>query len=118
MNPDATRRWLMPRLSSTPPDLAQDILRLLDSVPRSELEDPPEALALAAIAGLEEVARGPGRRIEALRLLAADAALTYAFEAAAEAGTASTLAERIGLRGELGRRLAQAAEPTEEGADR
>ena len=105
MSHDPTRDWLAPRLRDTPSDLAGDILRLLDGVPASELEDPPRALAMAALAGFEEVVGGSGRRVEALRLLAADAALTYAFESAAERGTAPELAEWIGLRGELGRRL-------------
>jgi len=101
-----TRAWLAGRLGDTSPDLAADILRLLDGVPPADLADPPRALALAALAGFEEVVTGTGRRVEALRLLAADAALTYAFEAAAEQGTVSELAEWVGLRGEIGRRLA------------
>lgn len=106
MSEDPTRGWLAPRLRDMPSDLAQDLMRLLEGVPAEHMADPPRALATAALAGLEEVVRGSGRRVEALRLLAADAALTYAFEAAAENGTASELAEWIGLRGELGVRLA------------
>lgn len=106
MSADPTRRWLEPRLAGTPPELARDILRLLDSIPETALSDPPRALAAAAIAGLDEVAAGAGDRTEALRLLAADAALTWAFEAAADDGTIQELATAVGLRGELGRRLA------------
>jgi hypothetical protein len=91
-------------------------MRLLDEVPSSNLTDPPRALATAALAGFEEVVGGSGRRVEALRLLAADAALTYAFEAAAECGTAAALAEWIGLRGELGARLASTGSVAGEGA--
>ena len=102
MKPDPTRRWLEPRLRDTPPELAADILNLLEAVPDPVLSDPPRALATAAIAGLSQVAAGAGDRTEALRLLAADAALTWAFEAAADTGTVVELAEAMGLRGELG----------------
>jgi len=97
--------WLRPRLAEAPPELAVDILALLETTPDLDLSDPVAALAGAALAGLAQVADGTGERTEALRLLAADAALTYAFEAAAEAGTAAELAVRVGLSGELGRRL-------------
>ena len=107
MRSDPTQEWLEPRLRETPPELARDILDLLDSVPREDLADPPRALAAAALAGLEEVSAGSGRRAEALRLLAADAALTWAFEAAAEHGAVAELADAVGLRGRLGRRLAE-----------
>ena len=80
--------------------------RLLASVPASLLDDPPRALAAAALAGLDEVAEGEGERADALRLLAADAALTWAFEAATETGRVVELARTVGLEGELGRRLA------------
>ena len=106
MSLDPTRRWLEPRLRDTPAELAQDILRLLDTVPAEHLSDPPRALASAALAGLDQVASGAGDRTEALRLLAADAALTWAFEAAAGEGSVAGLAAAVGLRGELGRRLA------------
>ena len=43
---------------------------------------------------------------ERRNVLAADAALTYAFEAAAETGRSDELVRRVGLQGELGVRLA------------
>ena len=46
----------------------------------------PDRLAAAALAGLDAVVRQPSRRGTATTLLAADALLTYACEAAAEAG--------------------------------
>lgn len=109
MNGDPTREWLGARLAEAPPDLAADILRLLDTTPGLDFSDPVSALVEAALAGLEQVAGGKGERTEALRLLAADAALTYAFEAAAEAGRSAELAARVGLDGELGRRLVREA---------
>lgn len=105
MSESATRAWLRPRLAEAPPELAADIVALLESCPGLDLSDPVAALAGAALQGLAHVAEGTGERTEALRLLAADAALTYAFEAAAEEGTAAELAARLGLAGEIGERL-------------
>ncbi len=115
MSPDPTRRWLEPRLKDTPPELAADILSLLEAVPEATLLDPPRALAAAAVAGLSQVAAGAGDRTEALRLLAADAALTWAFEAAADTGTVVELVEAMGLRGELGLLLGNRAAPGSRG---
>jgi hypothetical protein len=109
MTPNPTLEWLRPRLATAPPELAADILELLASTPHLDLSDPPRALANAALAGLDRVAAGTGARHEALRLLAADAALTYAFEAAAERGRSEELAAFVGLEGELGSRLARRA---------
>lgn len=105
MTVNPTLRWLRPRLEAVPAELADDIVRLLEDTPGADHADPVNALAEAALAGLAQVADGSGERQEALRLLAADAALTYAFEAAAERGISAELASRIGLRGEMGRRL-------------
>ena len=109
MTGNPTQRWLRPRLAEAPQELCDDILRLLETTPGLDYSDPASALAMAALAGLEQVVAGAGDRSEALRLLAADAALTYAFEAAAELGRSAELAARVGLDGELGRRLAEEA---------
>jgi hypothetical protein len=109
VNTDPTRAWLATRLQDSPPELALAIRRLLECAPSLNLDDPPSALACVAVTALEEVAGGAGNRSEALRLLAADATLTYAFEAAAEAGTVAELAARFGVQGELGRRLIAAS---------
>ena len=109
MTGNPTHRWLQPRLAEAPRELRDDILRLLETTPGLDLSEPADALAMAALAGFEQVVAGAGDRSEALRLLAADAALTYAFEAAAEVGRAAELAARVGLDGELGRRLAEEA---------
>jgi hypothetical protein len=109
MSEDPTRTWLRPRLKEAPPELASGIGALLDSTPGLDFEDPVSALATAALEGLTQVSGGSGERGEALRLLAADAALTYAFEAAAESGRSDELVRRVGLEGELGVRLAAEA---------
>ena len=107
MTGSPTHEWLEPRMVAAPPELAADILRLVETTPGLDLSDPVAALAAAGLAGLEQVAAGTGQRNEALRLLAADATLTYAFEAAAESGRSAELAKLVGLDGELGRRLSR-----------
>ena len=68
----------------------------------------------AALRGFDDVVEGMGSRPSALELLAADALLTYAFEAAADpslggsASRAVQLADRVGPAGEIGARLAAA----------
>jgi hypothetical protein len=112
VNRNPTLEWLGPRLATAPPELAADLVALIESTPDLDLEDPARALADAALAGLGQVAAGHGERSEALRLLAADAALTYAFEAAAELSRSEELVAYIGLEGQLGRRLAERAPRT------
>lgn len=106
--------WLSPRLVAAPPELAAAIRELLVEAgvdPASPETAVPDGLAVAALRGIDDVARcdgGPDRpsRGPALRLLAADAAFTYAFEAAADLGIdVVALAERLGPRGALGVRL-------------
>lgn len=107
--------WLAVRLAGAPPELGAAIRELVDEVPAAGTgaEAIPEHLAAAALAGFEgvlaetEVDRRSRRA--ALRLLAADAALTYAFEAAVDLGTDPwRLADRLGPNGLLGERLASA----------
>jgi hypothetical protein len=63
-------------------------------------------LARCALEELDRVVDRPDDRDVAVRLLAADASLTWAFEAAAETGEdVARLADAVGLRGEIGRRL-------------
>ncbi len=114
-----THEWLGPRLQGAPPDLAEAVRGLIEQGsgagasidPRAEI---PDRLAAAAIRGFDGVleAADPSSRSReaALRLLAADALLTYAFEAAADLETgADELAERIGPGGTLGSLLLAAA---------
>lgn len=88
-------RWLASRLEAVPPRLAESVRDL-------SVGDGPDGLAEAALAAFERVAAGGSRRAGALELLAADALLTYAFEAAADparggsAVAALELADRVG----------------------
>lgn len=110
--------WLEPRFRSVPTDLAAAVRAAVDreleaGEPRSgEGADAGEfagpvagVLARAALRELDRVTEMEGREA-ALALLAADAALTYSFEAALDDGSSPTdLAAAVGLRGALGRRL-------------
>lgn len=101
--------WLEPRLRDAPPRLADAVRRCLA---RAEPEEPPEGvsgwLAHAALGELGRVEAGrTGDRGEAIRLLAADASLTFAYEAAAERNEdLGRLAREWGPAGRLGRELA------------
>ena len=112
--------WIEPRLHGAPPELAVAIRSLLEaSVERSGATAShsgiPDGLVAAAIDGfdgvLEPLAPLPRSREVALRLLAADALLTFAFEAAADLDTGvDELAERIGPGGTFGALLLAAAD--------
>ncbi|MQA90020.1 MAG: hypothetical protein GEU90_07285 [Gemmatimonas sp.] len=97
-----SERWIEERLGSAPRELL-DVMRA--AVRAHDLPDVPEALAAAAIALYKQVVDGAGGREDALPLLAADALLTHAFEAAAEADPSSIgcCAQRWGGRGGLGK---------------
>ena len=104
----ATLRWLESRLKDVPEELSAEIERCVRSaVPNGPGDDiVAETLAASALAALDRVLASPQTRDSATQLLAADACLTYAFESAADRrGGLSELAERLGLRGELGARL-------------
>lgn len=104
----AVERWLLRRLEEIPSDLALAVRRLAGREPGLT----PERMAHASLEGFERVAARVDDRDRALDLLAADALLTYAFEAAADpdiggsAAGADALADRFGPAGELGRRAA------------
>ena len=99
--------WLQARLREAPPELADAIRSLVDGVPT----DDEEGLVSVALDALETVAEGQGTRGSAINLLAADAILTYALEAAADPGLGGSaaralrLARRIGPRGLIGERF-------------
>lgn len=115
-----TSEWLAPRLEGAPPELAASVRGLLDLVsgesgPDETRAEIPDRLAAAAVRGFDGVLEtsdpSPRSREAALRLLAADALLTYAFEAAADLGTGvDELAERIGPDGTFGRLLLATSE--------
>ena len=86
--------WLAARRPAAPPTLVEPMTRWLEDSPTSL----PEHLAQAGRTLLDHVlARPQGGRELALDLLAADALVTYAFEAQAEVdvGALVHLAERI-----------------------
>lgn len=113
--------WLEPRFRSVPPDLAVAVRAAVDreleaGEPASAEKASPDGsagpvaavLARAALRELDRVTEMEGREA-ALALLAADAALTYSFEAALDDGSSpADLATTVGLRGALGRRLGAA----------
>ena len=106
----AAERWLDQRLDEAPSELAMDVRRLVRAVGDEARDDSGDAiatlLARAGLSGLDEIVEGRGGRETALRLLAADAALTLSFEAAAElGGDVQALCTRLGPCGELGMRL-------------
>lgn len=108
----AAREWLEPRLAGIPEELAEAVRACLERVSAGVAPawSVPETLAHAAADAFERVASGSQGREAALGLLAADASLTYAFEAAAELGAdLQGLVDRIGLRGRLGRALSELA---------
>ena len=104
---NAAEWWLEPRLVDVPPALASAVRESLARVSRPvEPQEIPDLLAEAALNELDGALGEPQGRTGALRLLAADAILTYAFEAATALGTdARALADRLGLEGEIGSRL-------------
>ncbi|MFQ5678871.1 MAG: hypothetical protein ACE5HP_05370 [Gemmatimonadota bacterium] len=109
---EEARAWLEPRLARVPAELAEAIRSSLEAAaphvsPSSSVAD---TLALAALEGFDRVLAGTRGRESAVHLLAADASLTYAFEAAAELGEdLLRLADRVGPRGRLGRGLGKLA---------
>ncbi len=105
------RRWLEPRLAALPPELAAAVTAAVERV-ASRRSPVPVTLAESALDELDAALAVRQDRGAALRLLAADALLTYAFEASVDpeiggtAALASRLAERVGAAGRLGARLA------------
>lgn len=99
--------WLARRLERAPPELAEAVWPLV----RGRLEEGEDGLVRAVLDALTIVAEGAGSRSEAFTLLAADAILTYALEAAADpalggsAARARRLADRSGPHGLIGERF-------------
>ncbi|HUG42149.1 MAG TPA: hypothetical protein VMM12_16895 [Longimicrobiales bacterium] len=89
-------RWLDARRPAAPAPLRAVLERALEGAPAADAAV-EERLADAALATLRQLARHPGGRESAPALLAADALLTYACEAAAERGPAALEALTSGL---------------------
>ncbi len=76
--------WLDLRSPAPPPELAANLRGDLSG--RADPDEVPDVLTDAALARLREARRRPGRvRASAFHLMAADALVTYACEAALEA---------------------------------
>lgn len=78
------RSWLAERIAGAPPQLRDRMLGAVANVSGGSIQ---EVLADAAAACLERAMAENVGRASALELLAADALLTHACEAAAEAGS-------------------------------
>lgn len=76
--------WIEARTPAPPADLEQEVLRDVEDVARGL--PLPAALAEAGVQALRDAIEIGDERSAAWRLLAADALLTYAIEAAAEQG--------------------------------
>lgn len=98
--------WIRGRSPAPPGPLREAIVAALHRAP-SEGADVPGTMAAAALVTLEVVLAGSGERGSAAQLLAADALLTYACEAAAEAGPGALTALVDALRPEAFEALAE-----------
>jgi hypothetical protein len=101
--------WLDARAAAPPPELRARMAAALEAVTS---ETVPGALAEAALSCLQATMAAPGERASALDLLAADALLTYALEAATEMG-AQALRDVVDAYGpsRLGEVIPPGAEP-------
>lgn len=99
----AGEAWVRARLEGAPPRLLEEMVSALPPTAASDAD----ALAEASIALYTRVLSGTGGREDALPLLAADALLTHAHEACAEADPTGleTFASRWGGAGRLGQVL-------------
>jgi hypothetical protein len=89
-------KWIASRSPAPPSRLVERVIEILEDRPALAKSAPPDALVGAAEALLESVlaARAGDARDAALDLLAADACVTWAFEAAADdPGTLGSRAE-------------------------
>lgn len=107
---DLLERWLESRLAGVPEELGEEVrASLAGRDPADTVDAVVNAFGEAALKGLDRVRVGRQSRRDALQLLAADACLTYAFEAAADlGGEPAAVARRFGARGELGVRIREA----------
>ncbi len=97
----AAEAWLRGRLAGAPSALLQV---MVDALPDDGQASVPDALATGALRLYESLLGGAEARDDALPLLAADALMTHALEAQAEADPAGVraLVSRFGAAGRLG----------------
>lgn len=109
--PDRALAWLEPRLEEVPAELADAVRACVRRVGEDAGSDGVAGLlAEAAVAEFDRVLELPQSRENAVRLLAADASLTYAFEATADLGEDPVaLSDAAGIRGRIGERLERLA---------
>ena len=109
--------WLEPKLEEVSDELAAAVRACVDRLPARDAEGSvSETLARAALLEFDRLVSGAQGRKNAVRLLAADATLTYAFEAAAELDEdLEALVHTVGLRGALGQRVDELLEAPGEG---
>ena len=89
MTRDAVRLWLASRTPAPPEALAHKLAQCLDAAPDGALagDSLAEVAGRLGVTALRSVVRRQGVAYDsAMDLLVADAFVTYAFEAAAEAG--------------------------------
>jgi hypothetical protein len=100
-------RWLREHLADAPPRLLEAMIAALPADGDGSVAD---VLAEGALALYAAVLAGSGGREDALPLLAADALMTHALEAQAEANPAgiAPFTERWGAAGRLGKLAASA----------
>lgn len=90
--------WLKARRPEPPAELATKLVEVVESAPESALRGDSAAEVMGAL-GLFALDAQPSTLDCALQLLAADAFVTYAFEAASDEGTdVSGLATRLLMR--------------------
>jgi hypothetical protein len=82
---DAAQAWLAAVTPDVPPSLAERMRAAVDDVPDARGMDTPAILAAAAVNCLRAAAADCDSRDSAIHLLAADALMTSACEAAARA---------------------------------
>src|SRR5437868_194545 len=79
-------KWLDAHAGAAPPSLRS---KMTEAVRGATEDSVPDALVGAAFSQLAHMLQNPRPRSAAFELLSADALLTYAFEAAAEQGSAA-----------------------------
>ena len=100
--------WLREHLAESPPRL---LAAMVDALPAGASTPVADALAEAALALYARVVQGTGGREDALPLLTADALMTHALHAQAEADPDGipAFSERWGAAGKLGELAISAA---------
>lgn len=90
--------WLDARTASAPPHLATEVQRAVAEDLQADVAEAPERLVAAAERVVSRLLQADRTgRDSALALLAADALVTYAFEAAADAPASLAVRARVAM---------------------